>query len=106
MGGVDSNTLREQLNAALDVYELRQLEAEMNAALAAAIPVGMPRSGLEVAIDTPDEPFYAKTSELLTYTCSGQAKAGRTHFFRICQRLCHLARGAFNARLEVCAARR
>lgn len=56
-GGVDSNTLREQLNAALDVYELRQQEAEMNAALAAAIPVGMPRGGLEVAIDTHDEPF-------------------------------------------------
>lgn len=82
-GGVDSNTLREQLNAALDVYELRQQEAEMNAALAAAIPVGMPRGGLEVAIDTHDEPFYGKTSELLTYTCSGQAKAGTTHFFRL-----------------------
>lgn len=82
-GGVDSNTLREQLNAALDVYELRQQEAEMNAALATAIPAGMPRGGLEVAIDTHDEPFYGKTAELLTYTCSGQAKAGTTHFFRI-----------------------
>lgn len=82
-GGVDSNTLREQLNAALDVYELRQQEAEMNAALAAAIPVGMPRGGLEVAIDTHDEPFYGKTCELLTYTCSGQAKTGTTHFFRM-----------------------
>lgn len=82
-GGVDSNTLREQMNAALDGYELRQQEAEMNAALAAAIPVGMPRGGLEVALDTHDEPFYGKTAELLTYTCSGQAKAGTTHFFRI-----------------------
>jgi len=82
-GGVSSNTLREQLNAALDVYGLRQQEAEMNAALAAAIPAGMPCGGLEVAIDTHDEPFYGKTSELLTYTCSGQAKAGTTHFFRL-----------------------
>src|SRR5664279_324624 len=82
-GGVDSNTLREQLNAALDVYELRQQEVEMNAALAAAIPAGMPRGGLEVAIDTHDEPFYGKTPELLTYTCSGRAKDGTTHFFRI-----------------------
>lgn len=82
-GVVDSNTLREQINAALDVYELRQQEAEMNAALAAAMPAGMPRGGLEVAIDTHDEPFYGKTPELLTYTCSGQAKAGTTHFFRI-----------------------
>ena len=82
-GGVDSNTLREQMNAALDVYALRQQEVEMNTALAAAIPAGMPRGGLEVAIDTHDEPFYGKTAELLTYTCSGQAKAGTTHFFRI-----------------------
>ncbi len=82
-GGVAGNTLREQVNAALDVCQLRQQEAEMNAALQAAIPVGMPRGGLEVAIDTHDEPFYGKTPELLTYTCSGQAKAGTTHFFRI-----------------------
>lgn len=80
---VDSNTLREQLNAALDVAQLRQQEAEMNAALAAAIPVGMPRGGLEVAIDTHDEPFYGKTPELLTYTCAGRAKDGTTHFFRL-----------------------
>lgn len=80
---VDSNTLREQLNTALDVCQLRQQEAEMNAALGAALPVGMPRGGLEVAIDTPDEPFYGKTPELLTYTCAGQAKAGTTHFFRL-----------------------
>ena len=82
-GGVDSNTLREQLNAALEVCELRQQEVEMNSALAAAIPVGMPRGGLEVAIDTHDEPFYGKTGELLSYTCSGQAKVGTTHFFRL-----------------------
>jgi len=80
---MDSNTLREQMNAALDVCALRQQEAEMNAALAAAIPAGMPRGGLEVAIDTHDEPFYGKTPELLTYTCKTRAKAGTTHFFRI-----------------------
>ena len=82
-GVVDSNTLREQINEALDVSALRQQEAEMNAALAAAIPAGMPRGGLEVAIDTHDEPFYGKTAELLTYTCKTRAKAGTTHFFRI-----------------------
>jgi hypothetical protein len=56
---------------------------EMNTALAAAIPAGMPRGGLEVAIDTHDEPFYGKTPELLTYTCSGRAQDGTTHFFCI-----------------------
>lgn len=82
-GAVDSNTLREQLNTAFDACQLRQQEAEMNAALAAAIPMGMPRGGLEVAIDTHDEPFYGKTPELLTYTCKARAKDGTTHFFRI-----------------------
>jgi hypothetical protein len=67
----------------LAVAELRQQEAEMNAALAAAIPVGMPRGGLEIAIDTHDEPFYGKTPELRAYTCKTRAKAGTTHFFRI-----------------------
>lgn len=82
-GVVDSNTLREQVNRALPVRTLRQQEAEMNEALSAAIPAGMPRGGLEIAIDTHDEPFYGKTAALLNYTCKGQAKAGTTHFFRI-----------------------
>lgn len=82
-GVVDSNTLREQVNAALPVDEFRQQEAEMNAALQAAIPKGMPRGGLEVAIDTHDEPFYGKTPQLRAYTCKTRAKAGTTRFFRI-----------------------
>lgn len=82
-GVVDSNTLREQVNAALPVDEFRQQEAEMNAALQAALPKGMPRGGLEVAIDTHDEPFYGKTPQLRAYTCKTRAKAGTTRFFRI-----------------------
>jgi hypothetical protein len=80
---VDGNTLREQLNDALDGCHLREQEVEMNAALCATIPVGMPRGGLEVAIDTHDEPFYGKTPELLTYTRKAHAQEGTTHFFRI-----------------------
>jgi len=83
VGGLDGNTVREQLNAALDVTQLRQQEAEMNQALASAIPAAMPRGGLEVAIDTHDEPFYGQTPEMLTYTRKGQAKDGTTRFFRI-----------------------
>jgi IS4 transposase len=82
-GTVDSNTLREQLNAALAVGELRQQEGEMNAALQAAIPPGMPLGGLEVAMDTHEEPFYGKTPELRAYTCKSRAKDGTTRFFRI-----------------------
>lgn len=82
-GAIAGNTLREQLNAALVVGELRKQEGEMNAALQAAIPKGMPRGGLEVAIDTHDEPFYGKTPELRAYTCKTRAKDGTTRFFRL-----------------------
>lgn len=82
-GVVSSNRLREQLNVALDVGDLRCQEIEMNQALASAIPKEMPRGGLEVAIDTHDEPFYGKGAELLSYTCRSQAKDGTSHFFRI-----------------------
>lgn len=82
-GVVDSNTLRAQVNTALPVTRLHQQEVEMNAALQACIPDGMPRGGLEVAIDTHDEPFYGKTPELRAYTCKTRAKAGTTRFFRI-----------------------
>lgn len=82
-GIVSSNRLREQLNAALVAGDLREQEAEMNRALQAAIPLGMPRGGLEVAMDTHDEPFYGKTPELRAYTCKTRAKDGTTRFFRI-----------------------
>lgn len=82
-GAVAANTLREQVNAALPMRALREQEAEMNAALQAAILVDMPRGGLEVAIDTYDEPFYGKTPALSAYTCKTRAKAGMSRFFRI-----------------------
>jgi len=82
-GIVSSNRLREQLNAALVADDLREQEAEMNRALQAAIPLGMPCGGLEVAMDTHDEPFYGKTPELRAYTCKTRAKDGTTRFFRI-----------------------
>jgi hypothetical protein len=78
-----SNRLREQLNQALDVADLRQHECELNAALASAIPGHLARSGLDIAIDWHDEPFYGKTPELRTYVCRSQAKQGTTRFFRI-----------------------
>jgi putative transposase len=82
-GAVDSNTLREQVNRALPISQLRSQESEMNAALQAAIPNDLPYGGLEVAIDTHDEPFYGKTPVLRAYTCKTRAKNGTTRFFRI-----------------------
>ncbi len=78
-----SNALREQLNDALSVVDLRQHECELNTALASAIPPDLSRSRLEIAIDWHDEPFYGKTPELRTYACRSKAKQGTTRFFRI-----------------------
>jgi putative transposase len=82
VGVAASNTVREYLNAALDVTQLREQEAEMNAALAGSIPVAMKRQGLEVAIDFHDEPFYGQRPDLLAVACRGKAKQGTTHFIR------------------------
>lgn len=79
----DSNTVREHLNEALRITDIRLHETEMNNALAASIPVSMRREGVEVAIDFHDEPFYGKHPELKALTCRGQAKKGTTHFIRI-----------------------
>jgi putative transposase len=80
---VDSNTVREALNQALRAEDLRQHEAEFNAALAECIPVEMPRRGLEMVIDLHDEPFYGKSAALQAYTCRGEAHDGTTYFWRI-----------------------
>ena len=82
-GAADSNTIREYLNMAFDIQDLREQESEMNAALAECIPESMPRTQVEVAIDFHDEPFYGKQAHLREVTCSGQAKKGTTHFIRI-----------------------
>jgi hypothetical protein len=82
-GVADGNTLREQLNDALDVVDLQHQEIEMNAALVADLPVDLPRGGLEIAIDFHDDPFYGKTGEMQSYTCRDRAKKGTTRFFRI-----------------------
>ena len=79
----DSNTVREYLNEAMNIQELRKQEEEMNVALAECIPESLCRTRIEVAIDFHDEPFYGKQADLRKVTCSGQAKKGTTHFIRI-----------------------
>lgn len=79
----DSNTIREYLNQALAVKELRQQEERANAALAECIPSALDREGIELAMDFHDEPFYGKQKDTRDLTCSGQAKKGTTHFVRI-----------------------
>ncbi len=79
----DSNTIREYLNAALPIQELRDQEEQVNRALASGIPDDLVRTAIEVAIDFHEEPFYGKQEETRQVTCSGQAKKGTTHFVRI-----------------------
>lgn len=80
---VDSNTLREAVNRALTVDDLRQHETEFNAALVSCLPVEMPKQGLEMVIDGHDEPYYGKSEHIRSYTCRGEAKEGTTYFWRI-----------------------
>jgi hypothetical protein len=75
---VDSNTLREALKRKLTVNDLRQHEAQFNAALADCLPAQLPRQGLEMAADFHDEPFYGKSENLRAYTVRGEAQAGTT----------------------------
>jgi hypothetical protein len=79
----DSNTQRAYLHLALPIKELLSQEAQANQALADCIPESMVRTGVEVAIDFHDEPFYGKQENLRAVTCGGQAKKGTTHFVRI-----------------------
>lgn len=79
----DSNTLREYLNAALPIQELREQEGQVNRALASCIPDDLVRSNIEMAIDFHDEPFYGKQAGTRQLSCTGQAKKGTTHFVRI-----------------------
>jgi putative transposase len=82
-GVADSNTIREYLNAALPIQELRKQEGQVNRALAGCIPDDLVRTDIEVAIDFHDEPFYGKQEGTRQVTCAGQAKKGTTHFVRI-----------------------
>jgi putative transposase len=79
----DSNTIREYLNAALPLQELRTQEEQVNEALAGYIPDDLVRNEVEVAMDFHDEPFYGKQEATRQVTCNGQAKKGTTHFVRI-----------------------
>jgi len=79
----DSNTIREYINQALAVNELRKQEQRANLALAECIPNALDREDIELAMDFHDEPFYGKQADMRKLTCSGQAKKGTTHFVRI-----------------------
>jgi len=78
----DSNTVREYINKALPIEELAEQETAINQSLAECIPASMVRTGIEMAMDFHDEPFYGKQAATRAVTCSGRAKKGTTHFVR------------------------
>jgi hypothetical protein len=79
----DSNTVREYINQAIPIEKLAEQEAAVNQAFAECIPRSMARTGVEIAMDFHDEPFYGKLAATRAVTCSGRAKKGTTHFVRI-----------------------
>jgi putative transposase len=82
-GMAASNTLRVQLNKALNAKDLKRHEQGMNEALSEWLPSALYHRVLELAVDTHDEPFYGKSSAFDGYVCRGPAKAGTTHFIRV-----------------------
>ncbi len=82
-GVADSNTLREHLNAQIEVDKLRDLERRVNRALAQDLPARIWRDAHDVVFDLHDESFYGKSLALRLYACRGEARDGTTYFFRI-----------------------
>ena len=80
---VGGNTLRGLLNEQLTGESLPELERQLQAALAAAVPAHFHGLRLEGAIDEHDEPYYGKDPALESFICRGKARAGTTHFWRI-----------------------
>jgi hypothetical protein len=78
-----ANTVRVQLNKALNVKDLKQHEQQMNEALTEWLPPALYPRRLELALDMHDEPFYGKSSAFEEYVCRGPAKSGTTHFIRV-----------------------
>ncbi len=78
----DGNTIRSVLNQQLAIEQIRQHEAQLNEALAFALPEQVKHQALEGAIDLHDEPFYGQDEELRAVACRGKAKQGTTRLVR------------------------
>lgn len=83
VGTPDPQTVRGYFNAQLCVEELPKLEQQLNAALAAEVPVHVRRQAQEVAIDCHDRPYYGKGEQAHELWVRGKAKDGTTRFYRV-----------------------
>lgn len=78
------NTIRGYLADQWQPKEMPTLEAQVNAALRAALPDWLPQQPRHIAIDTHDMPFYGREDdpEVAAWVCHGQAKASTTAHYR------------------------
>lgn len=83
VGTPDPQTLRGYFNDQLRVEDLPELEAQLNAALAAEVPRHVRRHAQEVAIDYHDRPYYGKGEQAHELWVRGKAKDGTTRFYRV-----------------------
>jgi hypothetical protein len=83
VGTPDPHTVRGYFNEQLCVEELPELEQQLNAALAAAVPLRVRRQAQEVAIDYHDRPYYGKGEQEQELWVRGKAKDGTTRFYRV-----------------------
>ena len=83
VGTPDPHTIRGYFNEQLCVEELPELEQQLNAALAAAVPRRVRRQAQEVAIDYHDRPYYGKGEQEQELWVRGKAKDGTTRFYRV-----------------------
>jgi len=83
VGTPDPHTVRGYFNEQLCVEELPELEQQLTAALAAAVPLRVRRHAQEVAIDYHDRPYYGKGEQAHELWVRGKAKDGTTRFYRV-----------------------
>jgi len=83
VGTPDPHTVRGYFNEQRCVEELPELEQQLNAALAAAVPLRVRRHAQEVAIDYHDRPYYGKGEQDQELWVRGKAKDGTTRFYRV-----------------------
>jgi hypothetical protein len=83
VGTPNPETIRCYVNEQLCMEELPQLEAALNKALVANLPLRLWRRSQEVAIDFHDRPYYGKGPQAEGLWVRGRAKDGTTRFYRI-----------------------
>jgi putative transposase len=83
VGTPDPHTIRGYFNEQFCVEELPELEQQLNAALAAAVPHRVRCHAQEVAIDYHDRPYYGKGEQGQELWVRGKAKDGTTRFYRV-----------------------